>query len=288
MLAAALLCYGVVWIFRVGRLRLLLAARREDISGRRLFAVLIGGFGLNAFLPGKAGEIATIFFLRWQGVTGGLAAASVIQSRILDLLALLALMLTAGLPALHASPAPWRWPALAGLAALAITPMLVMTADRRQGLERLVARMYQKPRLATAAKNLNKFLAAYRRICRDGRLLVVTGLYSLIIWSGEGMVAWAIAQAASIPVPLAVCLLAVPLANLGKALPLTPGGVGVYEAVMAAVLHGAGVDWGAAVAVALADHMLKKACSIGIGLPLAMRLVGKRGWNWLKWSEERM
>ena len=218
---------------------------------------------------------------------GGLAVASVIQSRILDLLALLVLLLTSGLPELHASPAPWRWPALAAVAVLALAPMLVMVADRRQGLERLVASVYRIPRLALAARNLNKLLAAYRRICLDGRLLVATGLYSLIIWTGESLVTWAIARAASVPVPFAVCLLAVPLANLGKAVPLTPGGVGVYEAIMAAVFHGAGMDWGDAVAVALADHLLKKACSIGIGLPLAVHLVGKRGWNWLKWREEK-
>jgi len=288
MLLVALFCYGTTWIFRVGRFRLFLESGGQDISAPGIFAVLISGFGLNAFLPGKAGEVATIIFLRWKGIAGSTALAAVIQARILDLLALLTLMSTAGLPtALQLSAAPYSRAVLAGAGLLTIAPMLFMALDRRQNLERFIEKMYRKPLLSATAKTLHKFLVAYRRICLNGRLLAATGLFSLFIWTGEGMVAWFITKAAAVPASLSVCLLAVSLGNLGKAIPLTPGGVGVYEAIMAAVLHGTGLDWGSAVAVALADHLLKKTCSIGIGLPLAVHLVGDRGWSWLTWKEEK-
>jgi hypothetical protein len=67
-------------------------------------------------------------------------------------------------------------------------------------------------------------------------------------------------------VPLPVIVLAIVVGNLVKAIPLTPGGVGTYEAAVAVTLLLAGMSQEAATLIAILDHLIKNAVTLAGGV----------------------
>ena len=57
------------------------------------------------------------------------------------------------------------------------------------------------------------------------------------------------------------------MANVSKTVPLTPGGIAVYEGVMTLVLVRFGASYGIALVIAVLDHLTKKGFNLAIGLP---------------------
>jgi uncharacterized membrane protein YbhN (UPF0104 family) len=62
-------------------------------------------------------------------------------------------------------------------------------------------------------------------------------------------------------------LLAVCLANVGKLLPITPGGLGIYESILSSVLVIFGLPLETAVAAGILDQAVKKTFNLAIGIP---------------------
>ena len=60
-------------------------------------------------------------------------------------------------------------------------------------------------------------------------------------------------------------MLAVAIANIVKAIPITPGGIGTYEAVVTAILTAFGLDSSNAFTIALLDHTLKNLLTVILG-----------------------
>ncbi len=108
------------------------------------------------------------------------------------------------------------------------------------------------------------------RIMRDAGVIAkkgfaLTAITTLSIWILDSLICYLVLLAFGISDPVIV-LLAVSLANIAKAVPITPGGIGAYEAVMTAVLSISGVSAGLAFVVALIDHMLKNALTVLMGM----------------------
>jgi uncharacterized protein (TIRG00374 family) len=60
-------------------------------------------------------------------------------------------------------------------------------------------------------------------------------------------------------------MLAVAIANIVKAVPITPGGIGTYEAVVTGILTAFGLSPSEAFTVALVDHTLKNLITVALG-----------------------
>jgi len=60
-------------------------------------------------------------------------------------------------------------------------------------------------------------------------------------------------------------MLAVAIANIVKAIPITPGGIGTYEAVVTGILTAFGLSSSEAFTVALVDHTLKNLITVALG-----------------------
>lgn len=136
--------------------------------------------------------------------------------------------------------------------------------------------------LSAAIDGLYRFGADVERVVRRPRTLVVVGGTSVLIWSLDvltavvvlgsldgGLSAWS---------ALSVGALAVSVGNLAKVLPLSQGGIGLYEAGFAALVVGlTPLGVGAALAAAVLDHALKNAVtllggavsSLSLGLSIA-------------------
>jgi hypothetical protein len=76
-------------------------------------------------------------------------------------------------------------------------------------------------------------------------------------------------------ISLPVIVLAIVVGNLFKALPLTPGGIGTYEAALAVIFVLSGTAPATATLIAITDHLVKNVITLAGGI-LSIRLLG--GW----------
>lgn len=204
------------------------------------------GLGLNNVVPAKLGELAKAAALRRDaGVPLGQALGMVFWERFADLHALIVMALFAA--AFHgkrlaaaplAAVVAGLW---VGLAVLRLWP----------GLARRMVGLLHFDRLKAFAADVLDHLAERRGARFFAVLAVATAAtwslycaqYFLVLWWGAGL-DLSFGQVLSVFV----------FGALGLAVPSSPGGVGVYEAVMVAVLTGLGVDKEQALAAGLVYH----------------------------------
>ena len=103
----ALIVYSFCWLFRALRLRLLVSSAGQPLSLFTLSRIRIAGFALNTLLPAKFGEMATIAFLRMEGVKTGPGLAIVFLERIMDISGLVLLSAPALILSFHGKLPGW-------------------------------------------------------------------------------------------------------------------------------------------------------------------------------------
>jgi uncharacterized protein (TIRG00374 family) len=96
---------------------------------------------------------------------------------------------------------------------------------------------------------------------------------SLLIWATDIATTLSMVYMFRAEVSLAVVVLAVVVGNLFKAVPLTPGGIGTYEAAVAVILVLSGTGQATATLIAVSDHLIKNIIT-AVGGVLSIRLLG--------------
>ncbi|MDD1666565.1 MAG: flippase-like domain-containing protein, partial [Methanomicrobiales archaeon] len=107
-----------------------------------------------------------------------------------------------------------------------------------------------------------------------GAIVGLSGL-SLVIWFTDIATTLSIALMFRAEVALPVIILAVVVGNMVKAVPLTPGGIGTYEAAVAVILVLSGTGQATATLIAVSDHLVKNVVTAAGGA-LSIWLLG--GW----------
>ena len=267
-IAAAVLVYASSWIFRTWRLKSLTGPSGKTIRAFDLFKYHISGYALNSFLPAKLGDAATVIYLKMVGINLGRAVAIIFQTRILDLLAIVLLSTPAVILVLGRSAPGWIVTTFIFCALIVAAPLAMVAFDRKRYTARIFERLGKKSgnrMFRLAAEKAGDTYQGYHEIVSDPLLLAGSILLSLGIWGLEGSAGFVVARALGVPVSFLPVLLAVTIGNIGKAAPATPGSVGIYEGIFAAVLVLFGVPLEMAIAVAILDHLLKKLFNITVG-----------------------
>ncbi|HEX2097770.1 MAG TPA: lysylphosphatidylglycerol synthase transmembrane domain-containing protein [Rubrobacteraceae bacterium] len=214
---------------------------RERVSLRRLFALIMGGLFLNHAAPAKAGDLARMYALAQWGIAGEKAVASVVLSRLVDLVALLAVLLASWALVGVGGWETFVYPTLfvAGVAvALSILSRLKVPACFGV-MGRWVGHIQGASRETTWAALLRSLaFAAPAWVLEAGILLFVV--------RGIGV------ELSFAEVVAGTCF-----AVLVAAIPLAPGALGTYEAGMVAALVSFGVAVEVAFAAAVLTHALK-------------------------------
>jgi uncharacterized protein (TIRG00374 family) len=158
--------------------------------------------------------------------------------------------------------------AAVGLVAIAAVGVIVATArsDRnlvRRGLGRLSDDAY----VDYVADVVERFAGDVQTVARDRRAFAVVGVSSLLIWGldvATALVVFAAFDVALAPWELvAVGFFAVSVGNLAKVLPLSPGGIGLYEGAFALIVVAlTPVGWAVAIAAAIVDHAVKNVVTV--------------------------
>ncbi|MDD1672503.1 MAG: flippase-like domain-containing protein, partial [Methanomicrobiales archaeon] len=96
----------------------------------------------------------------------------------------------------------------------------------------------------------------------SARSLGFLSLSSIGIWLLDVAVCLVVIEMFQLSVPLAVVILAIAIGNLVKAVPLTPGGIGTYEAALAITFSLTGLSMVSATLIAIIDHLVKNAVTL--------------------------
>jgi uncharacterized membrane protein YbhN (UPF0104 family) len=239
--ALAAAAYTAAFALRAASWRPLIGA---PVPLPKLFNLLMGALFLNHAAPAKAGDLARMYALS-RLVPSGRAVASVVLSRILDLVGLLA-VLAAALTLAGAG----GWGRL-------VLPALVVAGAA--GVLCLLARLRLPDSL------LARFGAVGRTLGRAQEALGETGRGALLrsfafaapAWVLEAGILHVVGRGLGLGLTPAEVVAATCFAVLVAAVPLTPGAIGTYEAGMVAILLAFGVSAEAAFAAAVITHAMK-------------------------------
>ncbi|AGN01786.1 hypothetical protein L593_09205 [Salinarchaeum sp. Harcht-Bsk1] len=275
LLAAAILVYALSWPLRGRRYGDVLAPMDRRLRTGFLTSAVLLSQTANLAIPARGGDaVRAVVLKRRRAVAYATGVASLAVERAFDLLAIgalggvaLAWLVLAGdaapvfdgLRSLDLPVALFSG-AAAGIGLLLAAGAVLAYRSSSAALDLLPDRL--RDGVATAASNLAVLV-------RRPRALAAVGLGSVAIWALDAVTAVLVLAAVANPDPLAllaVGTLAVCAGNLAKVLPLTQGGVGLYEGAFAATVVALSPIAGSlALAAALLDHALKNGVTLAGG-----------------------
>ncbi|WP_331236132.1 flippase-like domain-containing protein [Natronorarus salvus] len=293
LVGLAVAVYLLSWPLRGLRYRDVLAelGHREEVGF--LTGVIFLSQTANVALPARAGDAVRAYVLKVRrGVGYPTGAASLAVERLFDTLTIAALAtsaflalvasgmtssggLSADLPAGGAVAESGRVGVIAagGVGVLAVALCVVVLASAHSD------RRFVRPALARASEDtytegvtraVERFAGDVQAIARTPRTSARVGAASALIWAIDVLAAALVLRAFGVQAaPLAilgVCTLAVCVGNLAKVLPLSPGGIGLYEGaftVLVVALLPASLP--IALGAAVVDHLLKNLVTVAGG-----------------------
>ncbi|ERH10146.1 MAG: hypothetical protein J07HX64_01916 [halophilic archaeon J07HX64] len=285
VLALASVVYLLSWPLRGHRYGDVLAAVGHRCGTGFLTATVFVSQAVNLVVPARAGDGVRAYLLntrRKVPYTTGVSSLAV--ERLFDLLSLAALgggaLAVLALAGEHTAGGE-RFLAGASVVALggvlaAGTAVTVAHSDRRPGawLRGRVRRRRLRA-VVDAAAGVGTDL---RVVATDGRTLLWVAAGSLAVWAIDVLTAVLVLVALadlnlSLPVLVCVGTLAVTVGNLAKVLPLSQGGIGLYEAAFTALVVAVSpVGAATALAAAVLDHALKNLVTVVGGTAAALAL----------------
>jgi uncharacterized membrane protein YbhN (UPF0104 family) len=157
--------------------------------------------------------------------------------------------------------------AVGATALVAVAVILLSARSDRNYVRAIVSRLSTDSYADYVAGVVEQFAGDVQTVTSDARSFAVVGTSSVLIWSLDVLTAIlvlaAFDQSLSIPALLAVGFFAVSVGNLAKVLPLSPGGIGLYEgAFTVLVVALTPLSFATALAAAIVDHAVKNVVTI--------------------------
>ena len=247
LIAAVGICI-LAWFLRGFRYQYIVKRLGTDIGLIFSTACIYVSQTANLILPARLGDFVRMFILKHEKqtpYTNGFT--SLIVERVYDILIIAALGLCT-LPFLVSIiPAEYNW--------LIWLIFFVLIAGVIGIIILLLARW-----LHAKNKILNKILEIFAQFRQVSSTISSFGLLSgtsVIIWMMDVIITYLVSLMFSVNIPFMLILLAVVIGNLIKAVPITPGGIGTYEAALAIVFEIGGVASSTAFLIAVIDHLIK-------------------------------
>ena len=277
ILAVAGCAYAVSWPLRGRRYDDILAVMDGRCGTWFSTAAVFVSQMVNLAVPARAGDGFRAYLLkRRRAIPYTTGVASLTVERLFDLLALAVfgsvagLFLAVGGRSLTADRAGTFLTAAAGVAAVSLM-LVVLTVGLSWGHWNLADRLRRRlgsSRIAWLVNWLIRFGADLRDVAANPRALLRVGVGSLAVWALDVATAVlvltaVVGTAGSSPLLIATGTLAVTVGNLAKVLPLSQGGIGLYEAAFTAVVVAASpITAATALAAAILDHAVKNGVTV--------------------------
>jgi uncharacterized protein (TIRG00374 family) len=285
LVGAATVVYLLSWPVRGLRYRDILGELgfRERL-GFLTGAVFISQTG-NLVFPARAGDAVRAYVVKARrNIPYPSGFASLAAERVFDLLTITALagavllgytatgQLATVVGSVTGAPESGRIAVFVavfvGLVAIAAVAGIVLSArSDRNRVRGLVTRFSSDSYADFVAGVLERFVGDVQKVGGDPRAFSRVGATSLLIWTLDvataALVLAAFQPELSLATLLSVCFFAVSVGNLAKVLPLTPGGVGLYEAAFTLLIVGlTPLSSSVALGAAIVDHAVKNAVTV--------------------------
>ncbi len=253
---------AIAFLMRTWRWSVLLRTSGYTVPRDILFKCLMFGFFLNYLLPARAGDIARGAALKAAGRTPmGVSLSTIVIERAMDMLTL-ALMLGAGAMLVSRSNSTMF---VVAIAALAIAFLLVMMLAFACRYDKFVSRKLGKRFPAVSGFMVTMKEGLYS-IYHNPSALVLSIAISIPVWIFEISGIYLAALAIGYKIPFSLAAVAGITSFLAQTVPITPAGVGVYEATMAGVFVLFGIPLFTGVSLALVDHFVRVAFTLILGM----------------------
>jgi glycosyltransferase AglD len=209
---------------------------------------------VNLIVPARLGDFVRVFILKHEfNTTYSEGVSSLVVERVFDIFTVALLGALSLLFVLNA-PAWFTTLIIVPLAAGILFFTFLLFIGKFSSENKVIAII------------LN-MLHEIKRASLTIRSITVLGTSSIIIWLLDILVCYAVVCMFEQQIPFAIIVLAVVIGNLVKAVPLTPGGMGAYEAVLAATFGLAGgVSATSAILIPIIDHLIKNLVTLAGGV----------------------
>lgn len=297
LVGLAAVVYALSWPLRGARYRDILAevGYRESV-GFLTGAVFVSQTG-NLVFPARAGDAVRAYVVKTRrAVPYPTGFASLAVERVFDLLTIAGLagtvLVAFALAGLDPTSAAGGDVARSGRTALVVAAgvgvvavlavvAIVLSARSDRNLVRRAMRAVSTDSYADwVAGIIEQFVGDVQRVAGDRGAFARVGASSVVIWSLDVVTALLVFAAfepgltTSRPVlVVAVGFFAVSVGNLAKVLPLSPGGVGLYEGAFTLLVVGlTPVAAGTALGIAIVDHAVKNVVTLIGGVAATLLL----------------
>jgi len=158
----------------------------------------------------------------------------------------------------------------AAVGILAVSTVAVIVASARSDRNRVraaVARVSDDSYADWIAGIIERFVGDVQTVAGDPRAFARVGATSVVVWVIDVLTAVVVLLAFGVILPIetvvAVSFFAVSVGNLAKVLPLSPGGIGLYEGAFTLLVAGlTPLSAAVALGVAIVDHAIKNLVTV--------------------------
>ena len=252
--------YTGSFLFRTWRYRVLLRTSGQLASRGGVFRCIMSGWFVNFILPARIGDAVRGMALKTtEDVPFGVATGMVAVERALDMFVLGLGMVCITLFLLPESEMSGLVGGAFAIAAIIIVGLFVVYRFESQLAEVL------GKRFPAASDALAALVTALEETSKNPYSLALTALLSVPVWLFEVSTLYFSAIAVGVEISAVVTATTGIAAFVAQAVPVTPAGIGTYEATITAVLAGFDIPAGEATALALGDHFTRVALVYVIG-----------------------
>jgi len=261
-----IIVYAVDWLIRGLRWKIILKTCDIDITLQESTAHTLIGNTANLVVPAKLGDLARVYSIKKVHkcpVPVGLS--SVFFDRIFDFIGVLIITITLFLmaPMVTFNNLPgWIMWVLYGAAGLmaAVLVLIALVIKKPAMFKRLMLGPLKR-----FSGIFDKLQESFRATVKKPSVLVLITSLSIVIWTMEALITYLLAIGLNIHVPVWMIFFTIMIANLTKTLPLTPGGIAIYEGVFSALFYVFGYVTAVGTTLGVIDHLFKNIFTIAAG-----------------------
>ena len=243
-LAGAVIICLIAWILRGWRYRSILKSLGYTVSVLVSTACIFVSQTVNLIVLARIGDLVRVFILKHEyKTTYSEGISSLVVERVFDIFAVALLGAASVLFVLNVPS--WFYlgivlPLAAGVVFFGFLLCIGRFSTQNTYIGIILTMLHE-----------------IRRASLSVQSILLLGGSSIVIWLLDILVCFAVILMFGQTIDFAVVVLAIVIGNLVKAVPFTPGGIGAYEAVVAATLALGGVPLDIAAIIAITDHLIK-------------------------------
>jgi len=273
-LAAAILICLLAWWLRGWRYHTILAGMDNPVPVRTATGCIFVSQTVNLIVPFRLGDVVRIFILNHENDTSySDGISSIVVERIFDIITVAILGLISLPFILNFNESPAYVFAMVLVLVLGILFFIFLFFSDRLESENKYMRI------------ILSMLHEIRRASLTLRSIVILGCSSLVIWMLDVLACFSVVLMFRQEISFPTVVFAIVIGNLIKAVPITPGGMGTYEFLVAQTLSLAGMPDVYAKLVAIIDHLIKNLITVAGGI-ISMYMFGdwvipsiRKAWN---------